>query len=159
ELHMASAAIGIATANLYPQINLSAALTRQALTPGVLFSGSPNLWSIAGTLTQPLFNGGALSAQRRAAIDAYQAALADYEKTVLKACGGVPDTRDALAADAERLAAGRGAEESSAAALDLARRSYAAGNSGILDVIDAERRYAEARLGLSRADEQRLLHT
>jgi NodT family efflux transporter outer membrane factor (OMF) lipoprotein len=159
ELHMASAAIGIATANLYPQINLSATLTRQGLSPGALFSGSPNIWSVAGTLTQPLFNGGALSAQRRAAIDAYQAELADYEKTVLQAFGEVADNLQALANDGERVAAERAAEESSAAALDLARRSYAAGNSGILDVIDAERRYAEARLGLSRANEQRLLHT
>ncbi len=159
ELHMASAAIGIATANLYPQVNLSAALTRQALTPGDLFSGSPNIWSIAGTLTQPLFNGGALRAERRAAIDAYQAALADYEKTVLKAFAEVADNLEALANDGERVAAETAAEESSAASLDLARRSYAAGNSGILDVIDAERRYAEARLGLSRAREQRLLHT
>jgi len=159
ELHMASAAIGIATANLYPQINLSAALTRQALTPDALFTGSPNIWSIAGTLTQPLFNGGTLSAQRRSAIDAYQAALADYEKTVLSAFGQVADNLQALANDADLVAAEKAAEESSAASLDLARRSYAAGNSGILDVIDAERRYAEAKLGSSRAGEQRLLHT
>jgi outer membrane protein TolC len=124
-----------------------------------LFTGSPNIWSIAGTLTQPLFNGGTLSAQRRAAIDAYQAALADYEKTVLSAFGQVADNLQALANDADLVVAEKAAEESSAASLDLARRSYAAGNSGILDVIDAERRYAEARLGSSRASEQRLLHT
>jgi NodT family efflux transporter outer membrane factor (OMF) lipoprotein len=159
ELHMASAAIGIATANLYPQITLSAALTRQALTPGSLFSGSPDIWNIAAGLTQPLFNGGALSAERRAAIDAYQGALADYEKTVLASFGEVADNLQALANDAEKVIAEKEAEQTSAAALDLARRSYAVGNSGILDVIDAERRYAEAKLGSSRAAEQRLLHT
>ena len=159
ELHMASAAIGIATANLYPQLTLSAALTRQALTPGSLFSGSPDIWNIAAGLTQPLFNGGALSAERRGAIDAYQAALADYENTVLAAFGEVADNLQALANDAEKIAAENEAEQTSAAALDLARRSYAVGNSGILDVIDAERRYAQARLGSSQAVEQRLLHT
>ncbi|HWY63348.1 MAG TPA: efflux transporter outer membrane subunit [Rhizomicrobium sp.] len=159
ELHMASAAIGIATANLYPQITLSATLTRQALSPDSLFSSSPNIWNIAAGLTQPLFNGGALSAQRRAAIAAYQAALADYEKVVLASFGQVADNLQALANDAEKVAAEKDAEETSAAALDLARRSYAVGNSGILDVIDAERRYAEAKLGSSRAAEQRLLHT
>ena len=51
QLHMASAAIGIATANLYPQITLSATLTRQALTPDSLFSGTPNIWNIAAGLT------------------------------------------------------------------------------------------------------------
>jgi outer membrane protein TolC len=106
-----------------------------------------------------LFNGGTLSAQRRAAIDAYQAALADYEKTVLVAFGQVADNLQALANDADLVAAEKAAEESSDTALDLARQSYQAGNSGILDVIDAQRRYALARLGSSRAAEQRLLHT
>ena len=78
---------------------------------------------------------------------------------MLKAFAEVADNLQALANDGERVAAENAAEESSAASLDLARRSYAAGNSGILDVINAERRYAEARLGLSRAKEQRLLHT
>ena len=159
ELHMASAAIGIATANLYPQISLSATLTRQALTPAALFSASPNIWNIAAGLTQPLFNGGSLSAERRAAIAAYQAALADYEKTVLASFGEVADNLEALSNDAEKVAAEKAAEQSSADALDLSRRSYEVGNSGILDVIDAERRYAEAKLGLSQAQAQRLLHT
>jgi NodT family efflux transporter outer membrane factor (OMF) lipoprotein len=159
QLHMASAAIGIATANLYPQVTLSAAFTRQALTPDALFSSSPNIWNIAAGLTQPLFNGGALSAQRRAAIAGYQAALADYEKTVLASFGQVADNLEALANDAEQVAAEKEAEETSAQALSLARQSYAVGNSGILDVIDAERRYMQARLGSSRAAQQRLLHT
>jgi NodT family efflux transporter outer membrane factor (OMF) lipoprotein len=158
-LHMTSAAIGIATANLYPQLTLSATLTRQALTPDSLFSSSPNIWNIAAGLTQPIFNGGALSAQRRAAVAAYQAALADYQKVVLASFGEVADNLEALANDAEKVAAEKEAEQTSAAALDLARRSFAVGNSGILDVIDAERRYAQAKLGSSRAAEQRLLHT
>ena len=159
ELHMASAAIGIATANLYPQLSLSATLTRQALTPDALFSASPNLWNIAAGLTAPLFNGGTLSARRRAAIAAYQAALADYEKTVLAAFAQVADNLQALANDGEKVAAERAAGAAAADAQDLSRRSFEAGNSGILDVIDAERRYAEARLGLSRALSERLLHT
>jgi NodT family efflux transporter outer membrane factor (OMF) lipoprotein len=159
QLHMASAAIGIATANLYPQITLNATLIRQALTPDSIFSGSPNIWNVAAGLVQPLFNGGSLSAERRAAIAAYQAALADYEKVVLASFGEVADNLQALANDAEKIAAEKEAEATSAVALDLARRSYAVGNSGILDVIDAERRYAQAKLGSSQAAEQRLLHT
>ena len=100
-----------------------------------------------------------MSAERRAAIDAYQGALADYEKTVLASFGEVADNLQALANDAEKVIAEKEAERTSAAALDLARRSYAVGNSGILDVIDAERRYAEAKLGSSQGAEQRLLHT
>jgi len=159
ELHMASAAIGIATANLYPQVTLSASLTRDALSPDALFTSAPNLWTIAAGLTAPLFDRGKLSAQRRIAIQTYQAALADYEKTVLAAFGQVADDLQALATDAERVMAEKDAEQTSADALDLARQSFAAGNSGILDVIDAERRYAEAKLGASRAREARLQHT
>ena len=159
QLHMASAAIGIATANLYPQLSLNASLTRNALTPERLFTDAPNLWTIAAGLTAPLFTGGRLSAQKRIAIQAYQAALADYEKTVLDAFVRVADALQALANDAARLTAQKQAEETSAEALDLARRSFEAGNSGILDVIDAERRYAQAKLGVSRAQEARLQHT
>ena len=159
QLHMASAAIGIATANLYPQVNLSATLTRDALTPDSLFTTTPNLWTIAAEVTGPLFDGGKLSAERRTAIQAYQAALADYEKTVLAAFGEVADDLQALATDAERVVAEKDAAQTSADALDLARQSFAAGNSGVLDVIDAERRYAEAKLGASRAQEARLQHT
>jgi NodT family efflux transporter outer membrane factor (OMF) lipoprotein len=159
QLHMASAAIGVATANLYPQVSLTAILTRDALTPDSLFTTVPNLWTIAAEVTGPLFDGGKLSAERRSAIQAYQAALADYEKTVLAAFGQVADDLQALATDAERVTAEKDAAQTSADALDLARQSFAAGNSGILDVIDAERRYAEAKLGASRAQEARLQHT
>ena len=52
---MASAAIGIATANLYPQVTLCAYAGRaRCLTPDALFSASPNIWNIAAGLTQPL---------------------------------------------------------------------------------------------------------
>jgi NodT family efflux transporter outer membrane factor (OMF) lipoprotein len=159
QLHMASAAIGIATANLYPQLTLSATLTRDALSPDSLFTTTPNLWTVAAEVTGPLFDGGKLSAERRSAVQAYQAALADYEKTVLAAFGQVADDLQALANDADRVAAEKAAAQTSSDALDLARQSFAAGNSGVLDVIDAERRYAEARLGASRAQEARLQHT
>jgi NodT family efflux transporter outer membrane factor (OMF) lipoprotein len=159
QLHVASAAIGVATANLYPKIDLTGTLTQQALTPGGLFNSVAAAWGIAANLTQPLFDGGQLSAQRRAAIDGYQASLASYRQVVLTAFGEVADSLQALANDANQLDAESEAERAAAAALDLARRSYAVGNSGILDVIDAQRRLAQARLGLSRARAQRLVDT
>jgi NodT family efflux transporter outer membrane factor (OMF) lipoprotein len=159
QLHAASAAIGVATANLYPNISLSGTLTQQALTPGLLFNSVSNAWSIAGNLTQPIFDGGRLSAQKRAAVDNYQALLANYRQTILTAFGDVADRLQALANDADRLNAQSEAARTSAQSLELARESYQAGNSGILDVIDAERRNAQAQLGLSRAKAQRFLDT
>jgi outer membrane protein TolC len=71
----------------------------------------------------------------------------------------VADSLQALANGADQLRAEAEAESEAAAALDLARRSFAVGNSGILEVIDAQRRLSQARLGLSRAKAQRLLDT
>ncbi len=159
QLHVASAAIGVATANLYPKIDLTGTLTQQALTPGGLFNSASAAWGIAVNLTHPLSDGGQLSAERRAAIDGYQASLASYRQVVLTAFGEVADSLQALANGADQIRAESEAEIAADAALDLARRSYAVGNSGILDVIDAQRRLAQARLGLSRARAQRLLDT
>ena len=159
QLHAASAAIGVATANLYPNLTLTANATQQALTPGGLFNSIANAYAAAASLTQPLFSGGRLSAERRAAIDNYQAALAVHRQTVLTAFGDIADRLQALSNDADRLHAQAAAADTAAQALDLARRSYEAGNSGILDVIDAERRNAQAQLGLARATAQRLMDT
>lgn len=159
QLHMASAAIGVATADLYPKIDLNATLVLEALTPTSLAKNVISEWTAAANLTAPLFDGGKLSAKRRAALETYQAALEDYQNVVLAAFGEVADDLQALANDADRVHAEAEAMRTADASLDLARKSYQAGNSGILDVIDAERRSAQAQLGLSRAQAQRLLDT
>jgi outer membrane protein TolC len=124
-----------------------------------LFNSINNAYSLAAGLTQPIFNGGKLSAERRAAIDNYKASLAVYRQTILTAFGDVGDRLQALSNDADRLHAEAAAADTASQSLDLARRSYEAGNSGILDVIDAERRNAQAQLGLARARAQRLMDT
>jgi NodT family efflux transporter outer membrane factor (OMF) lipoprotein len=159
QLHVASAAIGVATANLYPKIDLMGTVTQQALTPGGLFNSVNDAWSIAANLTQPIFDGGRLSAQRRAAVNNYQANLAIYRQTILTAFGDVADRLQALSNDADRLEAQGEAADIASQSLDLARRSFQAGNSGVLDVIDAERRLAQAQLGLAQARSKRLMDT
>ncbi|HXR95395.1 MAG TPA: efflux transporter outer membrane subunit [Rhizomicrobium sp.] len=159
QLHAASAAIGVATANLYPNFNLTATVTQQALNPGELFNRISNAYSLAANLTQPLFNGGRLNAEKRAAIDNYKAMLALYRQTMIGAFSDVADRLQALANDADRLHAQEQAAQTAAESLDLARKSFQAGNSGILDVIDAERRNAQAQLSFTRAKSQRLMDT
>ena len=121
--------------------------------------GANSAWSIAAGLTQPVFDGGRLSAERRAAVDNYQATLATYRETVLTAFGEVSDALQSLSNDAMRLRDEIAASDAAARSLDLARRSYQAGNTGILDVIDAQRRYSGGQLGLARATAQRLADT
>ena len=159
QLHAASAAIGVATAQLYPNINLTAALTQQAISVDSLFSGASNIWSIGANLTAPLFHGGALQAQRRRTVDAFNSTLATYEQTVLQSFGQVADVLDALSHDAELLAEQQNAVTAAEASLTLTRRSYTLGSIGVLQVVDAQRLAEQARLGYVRARAQRYLDT
>jgi len=158
-LHADSAAIGVATANLYPNLVLSAALSQQSTDSGALLRSASSFWSLAGNLTAPIFHGGSLRAQRRAAVLTYEASLATYQQTVLQGLQQVADTLQALGHDAELVDAQRSLLDSASAALTLQRESYAAGKSDVLQLISAERAYQQARLGSVRAQAQRLQDT
>jgi NodT family efflux transporter outer membrane factor (OMF) lipoprotein len=158
-LHAATSAVGIAAANLYPKIQLTASASLQSLTPGALFEGASGAWSLIAGVTQPLFDGGTLRAEKRAAADAMRASAATYQQTVLQAFAQVADLLEALDHDAEQLDAQREAQDAARANLDLARASYAAGNAGVLQVLDAERLFQQGQLGYVRALAQRYLDT
>lgn len=158
-LHAANAEIGVATAQLYPNITLSGSLTQEALKTSTLFTSAGTAWSIAAGLTQPLFHGGALMAQKRGAEDAFDAAYANYRQTVLQSFVQVADTLQALDHDAELVAAQQAAMKSSEAALSAARQGYSLGAIDVLHVLDAQRQVEQARLGAIRADAQRYTDT
>ncbi len=155
QLHADSAAIGVATAQLYPNISLSASVAAASLTGGALFDRGSSVWAVGGGLTAPLFHGGALRAQRRAARQAYRASLALYRQTVLQAFGQVADTLRALGHDAELAEATHRALDAARQSLALQRVAYDAGKTDVLRLLDAERAYQQARLGDARATAQR----
>jgi NodT family efflux transporter outer membrane factor (OMF) lipoprotein len=155
QLHAATAQVGVATANLYPHITLSGSAGQQALTLGTLFSGSNGVWALTSGLTQPVFDGGTLRAERRADIDALHASAANYQNAVLKALQQVADALSAIEHDALLLAAETHALDTAQKSLNLTRESYRAGNVGVLQVVDAERLYQRARLDYVRAAAQR----
>lgn len=159
QLHAASAAIGVATAQLYPHITLSGALSQQAISLETLFHGASDIWSLGPSITLPIFHAGALEAERRRTEDEFNAALATYEQTVLQAFGQVADVLEALGHDADLLAEEQSALRSAQSSLDLTRRSYSIGSVGILQVVDAQRVVEQARLGFVRAKVQRYLDT
>jgi NodT family efflux transporter outer membrane factor (OMF) lipoprotein len=159
QLHAASAAIGVATANLYPSISLSASWTQQSATLGALFEEPNGLWTVASSLTAPLFHGGTLEAEKRAAVDAFTAQLATYRQTVLTSFQQVADVLQALKHDAELVQAQRRALDSASSSLRLAQESYSAGSGSFLQVLDAQRLYQQARLGYAKAKGQRYLDT
>ncbi|MCP3024513.1 efflux transporter outer membrane subunit [Cupriavidus basilensis] len=159
QLHAASAAIGVATAQLYPQITLTATWTQAAGTMGALFDGTNGLWSVAAGLAAPLLHGGALEAQRQEAIDAFAAQLGVYRQTVLQAFGQVADVLQALRHDAEELDAQGSALNLAQATLTMSQESFKAGQSNFLQVLDAQRTFSQARLAYAKAKGQRYTDT
>ena len=158
-LHAATSAVGVAQSNLYPKIELTATVGQESLKPDQIFNSASNAWSILGGLTAPIFDGGTLRAEKRAAVDAMRASAATYEQTVLVAFAQVADLLEGLDHDAEQLDAQDHAQQAAQSSLELARISYKEGNAGILLVLDAERSYQQARLGYVRAVAQRYLDT
>jgi NodT family efflux transporter outer membrane factor (OMF) lipoprotein len=159
QLHADSAAIGIALAQEYPGITLTAGMTRETLNAAQLFHQLDSLWNVAGAVTQPLYAGGALRAQTRAARDTFRAQAASYRGVVLEAFGQVADDLRALEHDAIRVTAYRRSLRIAGDSLALQRISYTAGKSTVLQLIDAERSYSQALLGSVGADSQQQLDT
>jgi NodT family efflux transporter outer membrane factor (OMF) lipoprotein len=147
-LHSATANVGIATANMLPQISLTGEYGRDGTGLSNLFNPAGIIWSIAGSLTQPIFQGGALRAKRQAAIAAADVAAAQYSSTVNSAFQDVANALVAVQRDAETLAADLQAEKTAAASLRVARAQYEAGGGTYLNVLTAEQSDQTARLAL-----------
>lgn len=159
QLHAATAAVGVATANLFPRITLSATASQEAISTGRLFDSLNFAWSLIGGITAPLFDGGTLRAERRAALEAVQVSAANYQQTVLESFEQIANLLAAAKHDQELLEAQRAAAQAATASVELARASYSAGNVGVLSVLDAERQRLQARLGLLRAQSQHYADT
>lgn len=158
-LHQASAQVGVATANLYPQITLSAGAGPAATKLGDLFSGGAFLWSVGAGLLQPIFNGGALQARQRGAVAAYKQAAAQYQSTVVGAFENVANVLAALENDAESLRAQAEAESLSRQSLDLVTRQFQIGATSYLALLDAQRTHQQTRIALAQAQAARYADT
>jgi NodT family efflux transporter outer membrane factor (OMF) lipoprotein len=157
-LHQASANVGVATANLYPQFIVSAGIGTERTRIEDLVNGM-NIWNIGLNLTQPIFHGGELHAKKRAAQAAYDAALASYQQTVLQALQQVADTLYALNDDAHELQARDVAASEAQANVAIARGQYAAGGVSQFSLIDTQRQALQTALDRTRAQAGRLADT
>lgn len=158
-LHAATADVGVATARLYPSIDLTAGIAQSGLQPDKLFSTDATALNLGLALTGPLYDGGRRKAERQAARETARAALAAYQATVVAAFGQVADLLQALSHDEQALAAQSQARTAADASLRLARAAYQGGATGLLPVVDAERQRNAARLAEVRAQAQRYIHT
>jgi NodT family efflux transporter outer membrane factor (OMF) lipoprotein len=158
-LHEATAQIGVATANMLPQLTLSGSVGGVAGRFSNLFDSSSAVWSLIGEVTQPLFKGGTLLHERRAAIATAQAAAANYKATVITAFQDVSNTLYALQGDADALAAQTTAERTAAESLKLVQVQYRSGAASYLSVLTAQQSYQTAAIALVKARAQRYADT
>src|SRR5580704_4306594 len=136
-LHAASAAIGVAIANMLPQINLTGNVGSTALTIGSLFGPGTGFGTLAAAATQTIFDGGILLHKKRAAEAAFDQARAQYKEVVVAAFQNVADTLEALKSDADGLAAAAAAERAAQQSLTIAKRQLSAGAVTYLALLTA----------------------
>jgi NodT family efflux transporter outer membrane factor (OMF) lipoprotein len=159
QLHSASANIGVATAAMFPNVTLNGSYGQISTDVTKLFNSAGGIWSFGATLAQPLFEGGTLWFQRRAAIEAYNASLADYRQVVVGAFQQVADTLRAVEGDAETLKAQGASLNAADQALRLLQSNYKAGLVNYLQILSADTQYQQARLGYIEAQALRLQDT
>jgi len=157
-LHQASANVGVATANLYPQITLSGQVGSERTRVADLVDGL-NIWNIGLGLTQPIFHGGELRAKKRAAQAAFDAAFANYRQTVLQALQQVADTLHALDDDALELQSRDEAASEAQKNVNVAYARFKAGGISEFNLIDSQRTALQTALDSTRARASRLADT
>jgi NodT family efflux transporter outer membrane factor (OMF) lipoprotein len=132
-----NAQVGVAQAAFFPSMILNATRGYQNSSVSQLFTAPNSFWSLGPTFALTLFNGGALSAQKRAALAVFDNSVATYRQTVLAAFQSVEDNLAALHHLEEEAAAQQAAERASAIALERTENQYQAGTVSYLNVVTA----------------------
>jgi NodT family efflux transporter outer membrane factor (OMF) lipoprotein len=158
-LHNASAQVGVAVAARLPVITLTANGGSAAETIANLAS-SPNLfWAVAASVAQPVFQGGQLLHEQRAAEAAYDQAREQYRSTVLGAFQNVADAMQALQLDDDALNAAVLAERSAQRSMDIAQKQVQLGEVSAISLLNAEQAYHQTRIALIQARAARFTDT
>jgi NodT family efflux transporter outer membrane factor (OMF) lipoprotein len=158
-LHAASAQIGIATANRLPNITLTADAGSTVLSIDKVFTSGTGFWGLGAAAMAPIFQGGTLLHQERAAKAAFIQAAEQYRSTVLTAFQNVADTLTALQQDAEGLKAAAAAADDAQETLDLSQRQWKDGYISYLTLLSAEQAYQQARINFVQAQANRYADT
>jgi NodT family efflux transporter outer membrane factor (OMF) lipoprotein len=158
-VHAASAQVGVALANRLPQFGLSAAYGGSSTSFSRMFTDDNVFWALAGSISQTVFDFGALKHRQRAAEAALQQSAAQYRSVVLGAFQNVADTLYAIDADARALTAADDAERAAQRTLDLTQKQQQLGYVGVLVLINAQQAYQQARITRIQAQAARLSDT
>jgi NodT family efflux transporter outer membrane factor (OMF) lipoprotein len=158
QLHSASAQVGVAVANMLPQFTINANLGNTVLDIASLFTAS-GVWGLGVGMTTPIFRGGELLHEKRAAEAAFEASAAQYRGTVITAFQNVADTLRALQSDADALAAEVAAETSASENLRITRSQYQLGAINYTTLLNAETTYEQAHVNRVTAQAARYADT
>src|SRR4029077_7284900 len=119
------------------------------------FTTGTGFWALGAAVTAPVFDGGTLLHQERAAKDAYVQTAEQYRSTVLTAFQNAADTLTALEQDAEALKTAAAAADAAKTTLDLVERQVQDGYAGYLALLNAQQTYQQARINLVQAQANR----
>lgn len=152
----ATAQIGVAIANRIPLISLTANIGSSPGSIEKLFTPSNGFFVLAGSVTQPIFQGGTLLHRQRAAQAAFEQAQAQYRSTVLTAFQNVGDTLQALRIDADAVRFAQAAKNVASASLAIVRTQLRLGQVSYLALLTAEQTELQSGLALVQAQANRL---
>ena len=152
----ATARIGIADAARLPTFSIVGSYGAQAGSPGQLSASSSRVYQLLGGVSIPIFTGGRLSDEARAARARAEQARARYEATVLRALAEAGDALAGVRAARDQAAAQQTQATALRRALELAQTRYDTGVSNYLEVLDAQRSLFDAELAASQAELQQL---
>jgi NodT family efflux transporter outer membrane factor (OMF) lipoprotein len=141
ELAAATARIGVATADLFPQVTVSASIGTEGQGWGTTPSINKHIWSFGPGAVWPLLDFGALDAEVDIAQLAARASMANYRKTILNAVHQVDTSLDGYQAQEIRMEQLSTAMTAGQRAVDLATSRYDRGLTDFLNVVDAERQF------------------
>jgi NodT family efflux transporter outer membrane factor (OMF) lipoprotein len=144
QLHSANAQVGVAIAAMLPQFSITGSAGGNANQFSWMFRSGGPFWNIVGDITQPIFHGGTLLHQKRAAEQALKQAAAQYQSTVLTAFQNVADSLHATLSDADALAADADAERAARVAYDLTQKQLEVGYVNYLTLLSAQAAYQQA---------------
>jgi NodT family efflux transporter outer membrane factor (OMF) lipoprotein len=154
-LRSANAEVGVAIAQMLPQFNISGGAGGSATKLSELFRAGGPFWSAIGDVSQPLFQGGTLLHQKRAAEAALEQAAAGYQNTVIQAYQNVADALHAVLSDADALAAAAAAVQAAKLTRDLTDERLHQGYSDYLAELAASMAYQQSVLALAQAQAAR----
>ena len=132
--HSACAQVGVAVANMLPQISITGSMGGASTQLSQLFVPGNTFYGLTGDVTQTIFDAGTLLHKQRAAEAGLEQAAAQYRSTALNAFQNVADTLHALESDADALKAAVAAEHAAKRTLDLIRRQLELGYVNYLAV-------------------------